>query len=186
MSAFDGLIRASAEIRQVSPMRAVALLAEATLPAAMAGRVRLMRQVVQEAEELWDTCAEEDRVDASLTVLAAASAGLVLVVGAAQRRRSLVTLAVLGAGTGQRAAFLWTEARALTVLGLSGGLATGALVGAELIKVLTGIFDPPPERPAIPWGFVAALLIAVLGTAAVATAVSARWAARVEASHLRD
>jgi hypothetical protein len=48
------------------------------------------------------------------------------------------------------------------------------------------LFDPPPAHPAVPWGIVTAMLIAVLGTAAVATAVSARWAARVDASRLRD
>jgi iron permease FTR1 family protein len=101
-------------------------------------------------------------------------------------RQSMVALAMLGAGVRQRAGFLWTEARALTVLGVLGGVATGGLVGAELIKVLTGIFDPPPEHPAVPWGFVTAVLIAVLGTAAIAAALSARWAARVEASRLRD
>jgi putative ABC transport system permease protein len=119
-------------------------------------------------------------------LLAAASAGLVLVVGAVQGRRSMVALAVLGAGVRQRAGFLWSEARALTVLGLLAGLATGALVASELVRILTGIFDPPPTRPAVPWGILTATLIAVLGTAAVATAVSARWAARVDASRLRD
>jgi len=119
-------------------------------------------------------------------LLATASAGLVLVVGATQRRRSLVALAVLGANARQRAGFLWTEARALTVAGLIGGLVTGALVAAELVKVLTGIFDPPPQQPAVPWTFVGAVLAAVVATAVLATAASARWAGRVDASRLRD
>ena len=128
---------------------------------------------------------------ASLTLafgllLATASAGLVLVVGAAQRRRSLVALAVLGATARQRAGFLWTEARSIVIAGVVGGLLTGTLVAAELVKVLNGIFDPPPQRPAIPWTFVGALLAAVLATATVATSVSARWAGRVDASRLRD
>ena len=70
--------------------------------------------------------------------------------------------------------------------GVVGGLLTGTLVAAELVKVLNGIFDPPPQRPAIPWTFVGALLAAVLATATVATSVSARWAGRVDASRLRD
>jgi putative ABC transport system permease protein len=128
---------------------------------------------------------------ASLTLafglmLATASAGLVLVVGAAQRRRSLVALAVLGASAKQRAGFLWTEARAIVLAGLVGGLATGTLIAAELVKVLTGIFDPPPQHPAIPWTFVLAVLAVVLGTGTIATAASARWAGRVDASRLRD
>jgi putative ABC transport system permease protein len=119
-------------------------------------------------------------------LLATASAGLVLIVGAAQRRRSLVALAVLGASTRQRAGFLWTEARALVLAGVVSGVATGLLVAAELVKVLNGIFDPPPQHPAVPWTFVAALLGAVVATAGVATAGAARWAGRVDASRLRD
>lgn len=128
---------------------------------------------------------------ASLTLafgllLAAASAGLVLIVGAAQRRRSLVALAVLGASARQRASFLWTEARAIVLAGILGGLATGALIAAQLVKVLTGIFDPPPQHPAVPWAFVGSVLAVVMATAAAATAISGRWAARVDASRLRD
>jgi putative ABC transport system permease protein len=128
---------------------------------------------------------------ASLTLafgllLATASAGLVLVVGAAQRRRSLVALAVLGASVKQRAGFLWTEARAVVIAGLVGGLLTGTLIAAELVKVLTGIFDPPPQHPAIPWAFVASVLAAVVATAALATAISSRWAGRLDASRLRN
>ena len=52
--AFDGLVRAAAVIRPVSPVWAAVLLAEAIVPAAMAGRVHLARQVAQQVEELWD------------------------------------------------------------------------------------------------------------------------------------
>ncbi|GAB1646423.1 FtsX-like permease family protein [Krasilnikovia sp. MM14-A1259] len=119
-------------------------------------------------------------------LLAAASAGLVLVVGATQRRRSTTALAVLGASTRQRAGFLWTEARALTIAGTVGGLAAAAVIAAELIKVLNGIFDPPPQHPAVPWTLVAAVLLAVGSSAALATALATKWAGRVDASRLRD
>ena len=35
-----------------------------------------------------------------------------------------------------------------------------------LVKVLTGVFDPPPDALAVPWGYLAAL--AAVGVAAVA------------------
>lgn len=119
-------------------------------------------------------------------LLAVASAGLVLVVGAAQRRRSLVALAVLGANNRQRAGFLWTEARWIVVAGVFGGLVTGALIATQLVKVLNGIFDPPPQHPAIPWTFMVVVLGAVVASATVATAAAARWAGRVDPSRLRD
>ncbi len=52
LPAFCGLVRASAAVRPVSRAHAAALLAEATMPAAMAGRFHLARQVAQEAGEL--------------------------------------------------------------------------------------------------------------------------------------
>jgi len=119
-------------------------------------------------------------------LLSIASAGLVLVVGAAQRRRSLVALAVLGASARQRAGFLWTEARAIVVGGVVGGLLTGGLLATELVKVLTGIFDPAPQHPTVPWGYLASLLAAVIAAATLATAASSRWAGRVDPSRLRD
>jgi putative ABC transport system permease protein len=128
---------------------------------------------------------------ASLTLtfgllLATASAGLVLVVGAVQRRRSTVALAILGATRRQRDGFLWTEARTLILAGILGGLVTGGLIAAQLIKVLNGIFDPPPQHPAVPWPFVAAVMAAVVAAAAAAATVAARWAGRVDPSRLRD
>jgi putative ABC transport system permease protein len=119
-------------------------------------------------------------------LLAAASAGLVLIVGAAQRRRSLVALAVIGANACQRAGFLWTEARWITVSGVLGGLATGALIAAQLVKILNWIFDQPPQHPVIPVTLLAVLLATVGAIATAATSLSARWAGRVDASRLRD
>lgn len=119
-------------------------------------------------------------------LLALASACLVLVVGAAQRRRSVAALAVLGASVRQRASFLWTEARWIVTAGVVGGLATGMLVAYLLVKVLNGIFDPPPEHPAVPLVFILVSLAAVIGSAAVAAVGSARWSARVTAADLRD
>ena len=79
LPAFDGLVRASAVIRPVSPTCAVALLAEATLPAGMAGRVHLVREVAQQAEELWeDIPTAAAGPGASLTVLAMVAEAFVM------------------------------------------------------------------------------------------------------------
>jgi hypothetical protein len=78
-SAFDGLIRAAAAIRSIEPVRTVALLAEAIVPAAVAGRVRLARQVAQQIEELWaQTVAPAAGDDAPPTVLALLAEACVL------------------------------------------------------------------------------------------------------------
>ena len=95
-------------------------------------------------------------------------------------------MAVLGASLRQRSGFLWTESRAILAAGVVGGVLTGSVVAYELVKVLTGIFDPPPQHPSIPWGLLTVLLSAVLVTGIGATAASARWVGRVDATRLRD
>ena len=79
LPAFDGLVRAAAVVRPVSPVWAAALLAEAIVPAAMAGRVHLARQVAQQAGELWD-CPDSAAAGAavSLTVPAMVAVAFVM------------------------------------------------------------------------------------------------------------
>jgi DNA-binding NarL/FixJ family response regulator len=77
LRSFDGLVRAAEEIQPIDAGCAVALLAEATLPAALAGRFNVMRQVAQQVEELW----EDTRIaegDTSLTTLAMVAEAFVL------------------------------------------------------------------------------------------------------------
>ncbi|HUR72768.1 MAG TPA: FtsX-like permease family protein, partial [Sporichthya sp.] len=119
-------------------------------------------------------------------LLSLASAVLALVVGTVQRVRSMVALGVLGATARQRSSFLWTEARALVAAGLIGGLAIGAAVAYELVKILTGIFDPPPEHLSIPWGYLGLLIVAVAGASFAAVWACGRWAGRLGPSRLRD
>lgn len=119
-------------------------------------------------------------------LLAMTSAGLVLLVGAFARRRSLVTLGILGASFRQRASYVWSEARWVIGAGVVGGLAAGSIIALQLVKVLNGIFDPPPERPAIPVGMLTLTLILVSATALITTGVAARHAAKIDASRLRQ
>jgi putative ABC transport system permease protein len=118
--------------------------------------------------------------------LAIASSVLALVVGSAQRRRMLVVLALLGATTKQRAGFVWTEARALVLAGLAGGLTAGFVIAFELVKVLNGIFDPAPQHAAVPGVLLTVLVAVVLLGSAATTALSGRLLARVDATRLRE
>jgi len=80
LPAVDGLVRAAAAIRPVSHAWAAALLAEATVPAAMAGRADLVRQIAQQADELWD-----DTGAASTLTAATMIAGAFLMAGELDR-----------------------------------------------------------------------------------------------------
>ncbi|MDX6234505.1 MAG: putative transport system permease protein, partial [Nocardioidaceae bacterium] len=119
-------------------------------------------------------------------VLAVSAFALALLVGVLQRRRALVILAALGANARQRGRFLAAEARAILVGGLLGGAALTAAVAAMLVKVMTGIFDPPPDHPTVPWSYLLLLGLAVATTAVGVVTVVGRWAGRAGPRELRD
>ncbi|HTQ91709.1 MAG TPA: LuxR family transcriptional regulator, partial [Streptosporangiaceae bacterium] len=120
LPAFDGLIRAAAMIRPVDPGRAVALLAEAIVPATTAGRVQLARQVAQQIEELWaQTVTPAAGDDAPPTVLALLAEAFVLAGdldrAARYRARAEALVASADLGAEQQAAIhlargdIWAE-----------------------------------------------------------------------------
>jgi putative ABC transport system permease protein len=118
-------------------------------------------------------------------LLALACSGLALLLGVAQRRRALVLLAALGATSRQRGRFLAAEAWGLLLGGLLGGATVAAVVSYLLVKVLTGIFDPPPSSIALPVGYLVALTGAVvLASGAVVVGVG-RLAGRAGPAELR-
>jgi DNA-binding NarL/FixJ family response regulator len=79
LPAFDGLVRAAAMILPVNAACAAALLAEATVPAAIAGRIHLARQVAQQAGELCEgTGSAAAGAGVSLTVLAMVAEAFVI------------------------------------------------------------------------------------------------------------
>ena len=118
--------------------------------------------------------------------LALACSTLALALGIAERRRALVLLAALGATARQRGRFLAAEGRALLIGGVLGGAAIGAAIAYLLVKILNGIFDPPPTGLTIPLGYLAGLLFSVLVTSTVVLVVAGRLAGRAGPSQLRD
>jgi putative ABC transport system permease protein len=55
-----------------------------------------------------------------------------------------------------------------------------------LIKVLTGVFDPPPSSAAVPWPYLAATLVVAVGAIAVGALVSAHGSTRPAVEELRE
>ena len=102
-------------------------------------------------------------------VLIAAAAGLVLWLGLNERRRTFAIASALGANRRQLGGFVWSEATFVTVGGLVLGLFGAWALTAMIVKVLTGVFDPPPSRLAVPWSY----LGLVAGIAAVAVLAAA-------------
>jgi putative ABC transport system permease protein len=107
------------------------------------------------------------RVDLGFALaLMALTTGLLLALGFAERRRTFALAAALGARPRQLASLVWAEVLAAGVLGLLFGAALGAGLSKLLVLVLTGVFDPAPDRLAIPWPYLAA--VSVLGVACLA------------------
>jgi putative ABC transport system permease protein len=118
------------------------------------------------------------RVELTFALLiAAAAGGLVLALGLAERRRSLAIATALGARPKHLRGFIASETLVLGVGGLFGGAVTGWVLSQMLVKVLTGVFDPPPTSLNVPWSYLG-LVAALVGAALVLVTVGAVRVAR--------
>jgi putative ABC transport system permease protein len=119
-------------------------------------------------------------------VLVAAAGGLVLALGLAERRRSLAIAAALGANRRQLRSFITSEAAVVTLGGLIGGAAAGWALTQMLVKVLTGVFDPPPAHLAVPWVYLISVVLIGGAAMAAAAAVAMRMALQPAVEQLRE
>jgi putative ABC transport system permease protein len=119
-------------------------------------------------------------------VLVAAAGGLVLALGLAERRRSLAIAAALGADRRQLRSFVTSEAAVVTLGGLIGGAAAGWALTRMLVKVLTGVFDPPPAHLAVPWAYLTSVLLVAGVAMTVAAVVAMRMARQPAVEQLRE
>ena len=78
-------------------------------------------------------------------MLAVAASGLALGLGFSERRRTFAIAGALGAAAAQLGGFVWGESLFVTAGGLVLGAAIAAAISEMLVKVLTGVFDPPPD-----------------------------------------
>ena len=108
-----------------------------------------------------------------------------LALGFVERRRPFAILNAIGAKPRQLAAFLWSEGLLIVVGGLIFGLLSGFLTAWMLVKLLTGVFDPPPETLSIPWLYLGLVLCLVVASM-VAAVLSAIPTSGHDAEHLRD
>ncbi len=92
----------------------------------------------------------------------------------------------LGARRRHLGAFVWSESAFVT----GGGLVLGGVIAAGLsvllVKVLTGVFDPPPDVLAVPWGYLAAAAGIALAATAAAALVTLRALRNPPIDVLRD
>jgi len=168
-------------------------------PAAVAGRVRALTGSSAAVSDITST---RRAVGSSLTavdlagltrvelafavVLAVAAGGLLLGLGLAERRRTFALASALGARPRQLASFVWSEAAFILLGGLAAGALTGALLARMLVSVLTGVFDPAPAHLAVPWLYLAAVVVLTGGAVVAAVAALGRLLRRPVLSELGD
>ncbi|MFF7050044.1 FtsX-like permease family protein [Streptomyces griseorubiginosus] len=127
------------------------------------------------------------RIELAFAVLLAAGAGgLVLALGLAERRRTFAVATVLGAKSGQLRGMVLTEALLLAAGGLAGGALIGWPLSEMLVKVLTGVFDPPPASLSVPGGYLALTAGAAVVAVLAAALNGIRSAGRPAVEELRD
>ncbi|EME98024.1 FtsX-like permease family protein [Streptomyces mobaraensis] len=127
------------------------------------------------------------RIELAFAVLLAAGAGgLVLALGLAERRRTFAIATVLGAKNHQLRGMVLTEALLLITGGLAGGALIGWALSEMLVKVLTGVFDPPPASLAVPGSYLALTALAALLAVLAAALNGIRRAKRPAVEELRD
>ena len=126
------------------------------------------------------------RLELAFAILLAASAGgLVLAVGMTERRRTLAIMSVLGARRQQLRGLVLAEAAVVAIGGLVGGAAISWALSHMLVKVLTGVFDPPPSAISVPFGYLTITVAAVIVALGAAGLASARASTRPAVEELR-
>jgi putative ABC transport system permease protein len=119
-------------------------------------------------------------------VLAVAASGLALGLGFHERRRTFAIAGALGAGSRQLGGFVWGESAFVTAGGAILGTLIAVAISRVLVKVLTGVFDPPPDSLAVPWGYLGVVLVLTLAAVAAAGALTLRALRRPAIEQLRD
>jgi putative ABC transport system permease protein len=119
-------------------------------------------------------------------LIAGAAGGLVIGLGIAERRRTIALATNLGATNRQVRRLGAAEPFYVLVLGTACGLATGAGLSYLLVKVLTGVFDPPPASLAVPWTYLSAVVACTVTAVALAAAVVIERARRQARDLLRS
>jgi putative ABC transport system permease protein len=127
------------------------------------------------------------RFELAFAVLIAAGAGgLVLALGLAERRRAFAIASVLGAGRRQLRGLVLSEAAVVTAGGLAGGGLIAWLLSRMLVKVLTGVFDPPPSAIAVPWPYLSITVLVAVAAILAGALLSARRSTRPAVEELRE
>jgi putative ABC transport system permease protein len=127
------------------------------------------------------------RLELAFAVLmGAAASGLMLLLGFAERRRMFAIAHALGASLRQLSSFVWSEALFTAIGGALFGALGGWLEALIIVKILTGVFDPPPEGLSVPWAYLGLVMAVVAASVVAAVALAVRAGRRPALEVIRD
>ncbi|HEV3352042.1 MAG TPA: FtsX-like permease family protein [Acidimicrobiales bacterium] len=118
--------------------------------------------------------------------LAVAACGVLVGLDLSERKRSFAITRALGARDRQVAAFVRSEVGVVVLVGALAAVAVGWGVAAMLVKVLTGVFDPPPAHLAVPAAYLGLLAVFAVVAAVAASEGAVRAARRPIIEMVRD
>ena len=116
----------------------------------------------------------------------AMASGLTLWLGNAERARTDAILLSLGAPANAIRSFIWGEALIMTGVGLPVGAAIGFVNAWIVVRLLSGVFDPPPDALYFQWGYLGITMIGAILAAVVAVLVQGFWSKEWAAQELRS
>jgi putative ABC transport system permease protein len=116
----------------------------------------------------------------------AGATGIVLALGFGERRRSFVVLWALGATPKQLASYWWSEALLVVGSGALAGSLIGFALAAILVRLLSGVFDPPPQSLAVPTTAIVLFAFAALASTVVAVVAAQVAMRRPSSADLRE
>jgi len=119
-------------------------------------------------------------------LLVVAATGLLLWLGISERRRMFAIVSALGARRNQVAGFVWSETIYITSFGLLLGGLFGVGLAMMVVKILTGVFDPPPTSLNVPWLYLVEVLVSALIAIGAAMVLAFRRVDKPVTSALRD
>jgi putative ABC transport system permease protein len=112
--------------------------------------------------------------EAFTLLLAAAAMWLFVSLLVSERRHEFATMAAVGATLSDIAAFVRSEAAAVLAAAVALAAVLGWLLSEMLVAMLQHVFDPPPDRLAVPWIYLGGLVFAGVLGGAVAIALAVR------------
>lgn len=125
-------------------------------------------------------------VERGFAVLFVAMAtGLILWLGQSERARSNAILLSLGASRREVRSFIWSEALIVAGIGLLAGTLIGLIDAWMLVRLLSGVFDPPPDYLNLPWMSLSFILIGAIAAIILSVLAQSAWTRDETAQELR-